>query len=59
MNQDQATYDAFSKAMEFWSKLWRQNYEQSLAFWAMMGQSVPRASARELAAEAESMKSKT
>lgn len=58
MNQDQSTYDTWTKGMEFWTKLWHQQFEQSLQFWAAFGQSIPHETSRELAAEAEALKTK-
>ena len=56
MDIDQQTYQAWAKGMEFWAGLWHQQMEQSLKFWALMGQSMPHESARELSAEADAMR---
>ncbi|MFN4099092.1 MAG: hypothetical protein ACK4GT_04895 [Pararhodobacter sp.] len=46
----------FHPAIAFWSQIWQAQIEQSLRFWALWAQFVPKPSAAAIAAEAEAPK---
>ena len=53
MNNSKAPAEAWGQAMGFWFRLWQAQLDQSLKFWCLWAQTLPRPSAAELAAEAE------
>lgn len=47
--------EAWGQGLGFWFRLWQVQVEQSLKFWAIWAQAVPRPSAAELSAQAEAL----
>ena len=45
--------DPTNPMLTYWMKMWQQQFEQGLRYWAAFGGMVPRPSAADLSAEAE------
>lgn len=56
MDRRNAPAEAWGQAMGFWFRLWQAQIDQSMKFWCLWAQALPRPSAAELAAEAEAMR---
>ena len=56
MDRRNAPAEAWGQAMGFWFRIWQAQIDQSMKFWCLWAQTLPRPSAAELAAEAEAMR---
>jgi hypothetical protein len=52
-------HTALNDSVTYWARFWQQQYEHNLTLLAMMTQSMPHQSARDLAAEAEARKARS
>lgn len=51
--------EAWSRGLGFWFRLWQAQIEQSMKFWALWAETLPKPSAAELSAEADALKGST
>lgn len=56
--QDQMMGAAWTQGLSFWCQLWQAQIEQSMKFWALWAESLPKPTAAQLAAQAEKMREK-
>lgn len=47
---------AWMQGLSFWCRLWQAQIEQSMKYWALWAEALPKPTAAQLAAEAEKMR---